>query len=661
MKPVRVAWHHGWASLWGTADPLPYTPSMSVPIQHDSSSGPEACAILVLAPQSQAREVEAALRAALPEPRIVFAGDLQRHAKALREGWRGLVIVSFDVGATAAVQALTEARAHGVRAAVAIGTDPQTQDVVLAMRSGADDFVPARRLAELGPVASRLLDQATRSAPAASRGSTGRVAGRQASLVLDECWMVKACDTEFHAVLGYEAGEVAGRPVDILFEGVPGGAEMVHRLRSGPPDEPLRIDTWMRRRDGLHMWAEVTCMRDVAADAPTVFTLSIRDATLHYRASRSLRHQADLAAARSEGRNLFIGSVAHELRAALAPISTAATILERQRQIPAVQDKLVRIVRRNVAAAARLVEDLLEFSTRRASKMVLRPTMVDLHQLLMDCAEPAREQAALGGIGLKLQFGSSQALAQVEADGDRIRQVVTNLLGNALKFTPAGGSVTLRTAAEPDTFSIEVSDTGVGVHASLLPFIFDPFEQGGIETTQRHGGFGLGLAISRDIAEQHGGELVAWSAGQDCGTTFRLTLPRRNLARTPASTAAPSSGLNVLYVEDNLDAADAMRYALSTIGWSMLHATTCAEARALFALRADTIDVVLADLGLPDGSGLDLGPEMSRHVPVVALTAYGAPLALDGFAGQLIKPAEISEVQRALAKAVSMQRQADFA
>jgi PAS domain S-box-containing protein len=626
---------------------------MSVPVQHIGSSAMEPCAILVHAPQPQSSDIESALRSVLPQARVRVAQDAQASGLALRDPNWDLVIVSLDADPAGGLESLAQARARTTAALLAVGTNPRTADVVAAMRAGADDFLPWDRAAELGHVAAGLVAQ---HEPLASSASEAALPGQQATLVFDASWRVSACNAEVGAVLGYEPHEVIGQPVAVLFDGVPGGAAMAERLRSLAARETLRDETWMRRRDGLHMRAEITA-RNMAPDgSPVQFGLAVHDATLHYRASHSLRHQADLAAAGTAGRNLFIGSVAHELRAALAPISTSAVILERQRQPAEMQDKLVRIVRRNVTAAARLVEDLLEFSTRTARKMVLRPTLVDLHQLLMECTEPARQQAALGGIQFKLQFGSSQTLSQVLADADRIRQVVANLLGNALKFTPAGGSVTLRTSAEPDAFCIEVSDTGVGVDPAVLPFIFDPFEQGGIEMTQRHGGFGLGLAVSAAIAEQHGGQLVAWSAGQGCGTTFRLTLPRRRLAPARGSDAAPSSGLNVLYVEDNRDAADAMRYALGTIGWSMLHASTCAQARELFARRAGDIDVVLADLGLPDGSGLDLGPEMCAQVPVVALTAYGAPLALKGFADQLIKPAEISEVQRALAKAVAMRR-----
>lgn len=615
--------------------------------------------VLVLAPRLQASTVDNVLRSALPQALIAWVEQAQDYHDALRGSVWDLVVVSFDMGTDAALQALRDASASMAGAVVCFGGSLRTSDVVAAMRLGADDVIGWDKLADLGPVSAQLIQRGARGAPAPAASPTDiALASMHPMLVLDEHGIVTACNPDVCAVLERDASDLVGRPLRTLFEAVPGGEELLARLQSASDDTPLRDEGWMLRGDGLHMRAELTRMPDIGqVGGPVMHGLIVRDVTLQYRAGHALRQQAEHAAVTSAGRSLFIGSVAHELRAALAPISTSAMILGQQRQPADLHDKLVRIVRRNVKAAARLVEDLLEFSTRTAGKMVLRPTVVDLHQMLVECTESAREQAAASDIHFKLQFGSSPELSEVAVDEDRIRQVITNLLGNALKFTPPGGSVTLRTSGDAQTFRIEVSDTGVGIDPAVLPFIFDPFEQGGLEMTQRHGGFGLGLAISLEIAQQHGGHIVALSDGPGRGTTFRMTLPRHS--DVSASTASASSpGLKVLYVEDNADAADAMRYALGTIGWSMLHAPTCAAARELFARDAQNIDVVLADLGLPDGSGLSLGRELGGQVPVVAITAYGAPLALDGFADQLIKPAEISVVQRALGKAVAMHRSA---
>lgn len=384
--------------------------------------------------------------------------------------------------------------------------------------------------------------------------------------------------------------------------------------------------------------------------------LTVRDATLQYRASQSLRGQADAAADATMARNLFLGSVAHELRAALSPISTSAMLLERQRLDPGRHERLVGIIQRNTALAARLLEDLLTFSTVSENKLLMRPQQVDLHGLLLECTDAMRQQVTAAGVGLRLECLASKEQALVHCDPDRIRQVLVNLLGNALKFTPAGGSILVQTGCGAEGFWISVADTGIGIDPAALPFIFDPFEQGGGEVTGRFGGFGLGLAICAAIASQHGGAVTAASAGPGRGATFRLCLPADgDRPETVERGAREPVALHVLYVEDNEDAADAMRYALNTLGWTMAHASTCASARALVAAEEDAFDVILADLGLPDGSGLELGVELGERLPLVALTAYGAPLAMQGFVSQLIKPAEIVEVQRALLKAVAVQ------
>ena len=306
----------------------------------------------------------------------------------------------------------------------------------------------------------------------------------QAMVALDRDWVITACNAGVQPVLGHEPSQLVGLPLARLFDDHALPGSLFQRLTSAARSGQARESGWMQRRDGLLMWAEVTSVPDLDAQgAASRYCLFIRDATLEHRASGALRVQADAAAARAASRNLFIGSVAHELRAALAPISTAAAIMERQAPEPAMQQKLAGIVRRNAASAARLVEDLLEFSTLSARKLVLRPTLVDLHRVVGDCVDAARPLAIAAGLHLELALDAGDA--HLHADADRIRQVVTNLLGNAVKFTPAGGRVFVRTSATATDFTIEVADTGAGIEPGLLPFMFDPFEQGGGEVTGR--------------------------------------------------------------------------------------------------------------------------------------------------------------------------------
>lgn len=488
-------------------------------------------------------------------------------------------------------------------------------------------------------------------------GALGWLAQREAMVLLDERWIITGCSRGVAAVLGYEARDLVGQPVEALCVGIPDSLASLGRLRAWRGAQPFRDSAWMLRRDGLRLWAEMTCVADEAVDGPPPrYCLTVRDATLQYRASRSMRSQADAATAATQARNLFLGSIAHELRAALAPISTSALLLERQALEPGRHLRHLAIIRRNAATAARLLEDLLTFSTASENKLPLRLAETDLHALLAECVEAARQHPGAADLELVLEFAAPRLEARLRCDPDRIRQVLMNLLGNACKFTPAGGSVFVRTASVAEGFLIEVTDTGVGIDPAALPFIFNPFEQGGANVTSRYGGFGLGLAICAAIARQHGGSIAASSAGRGRGTTLRLCLPPGTSTEFRAPEPRSPAGLHVLYVEDSQDAADAMRYALGTLGWTMTHADTCASARDLVHQRAASFDVILADLGLPDGSGLELGSELCRQLPVVALSAYGAPMGMQGFADQLIKPAEIAEVQRSLLQAVSVRR-----
>lgn len=480
-------------------------------------------------------------------------------------------------------------------------------------------------------------------------------------LVFDEHWIATDCSGGAVTVLGYDRLQALGRPLEAFFPDSPETQDLLVRMRAAADSGPFHDSGWMLRGDGLLLWAEIACVAETGADGQVRrHCLAVRDTTLQYRARQALRMRADAAAAATSVRNLFLESIAQELRASLEPISTSATLLGRQPLEPFRHEQLVDIIQRNIASASRLLEDLLTFSTVSENRMPLRMAQVSLDRVVTDCVYAAQQQAIAARVDLRVELSATPADGHLRCDPVRIRQVVTNLLGNAIKATPPRGTVWVRTGCTAEGVHVEVADTGKGIDPAALPFIFEPFEpsepsgQGGPTLTDRHGGFGLGLAVCAAIARQHGGHLAASSAGLGLGASFRLSLPRED-ARPVSAQQAPRepAALHVLYVEDNPDAADAMRYALTTLGWTMTHAATCARARELVHEGEGAFDVMLADLGLPDGSGLELGNELCRHLPVVALTAYGAPLAMEGFASQLIKPAEVADVQRALVKAVA--------
>jgi CheY-like chemotaxis protein len=252
----------------------------------------------------------------------------------------------------------------------------------------------------------------------------------------------------------------------------------------------------------------------------------------------------------------------------------------------------------------------------------------------------------------------------VNADPARLQQVFWNLIKNAVKFTPSGGLITIRTRNEDDghmresRLVVELSDTGIGIEPEVLPTIFDPFQQGETTITRKYGGLGLGLAICRGIVEAHGGSLVVESPGKDMGATFRLmlkALPRSAIegeftpdegVRKPE--APPPSSLRILVVEDEPATRRLMARLLGGLGHTVMTAGTIAT-----ALEADEFDLIVSDIGLPDGSGLDLMQQVVARrgpIPAIALTGYGMEEDIRrsqeaGFTAHLTKPIDFAKLE----------------
>jgi len=243
-----------------------------------------------------------------------------------------------------------------------------------------------------------------------------------------------------------------------------------------------------------------------------------------------------------------------------------------------------------------------------------------------------------------------------------MQQVLWNVIRNAIKFTPRGGRILLRSACDGGDFSLSCTDSGIGIAGHALPRIFSPFEQAEPEVSHRYGGLGLGLAIAQGLMQQHGGCIRAHSDGRGSGSTFIISLP---LAGAPQAAQPPSRDeqsptahlqRRVLLVEDNEDAAMALAMCLEEYGYVVHHVGTCAAALAV--ARSASFDAVLTDLGLPDGSGIEVGKALSPALPVVALSGYGSEQDLRrsaeaGFAAHLVKPADPAEVHAKLTEVLT--------
>ena len=331
--------------------------------------------------------------------------------------------------------------------------------------------------------------------------------------------------------------------------------------------------------------------------------------------------------------------MSHELRTPLNPILLAVTaMLERPEEGEQLRATL-EMVRQNVNLQARLIDDLLDVMRIVRGKMPLHWEVADGHRLINQAIQVCQSEVLAKKIRIELDLSALEH--HVNADPARLQQVFWNLIKNALKFTPAGGVVTIRTRNEHDghaperQFIVEVCDTGIGIEPHVLPAIFDAFQQGETTITRKYGGLGLGLAICRGIIEAHGGSILALSEGKNRGATFRVVLKALSntvvegdtqLGSTAAAAAQAGSpvSLRLLVVEDEPATLRLMARLLRGLGHTVTTAGTIAA--AIEASDTSEFDLIISDIGLPDGSGLDLMRAVAaRHgpVPAIALTGYG--------------------------------------
>jgi PAS domain S-box-containing protein len=604
-----------------------------------------------------------------PRAALTVVVDEAGFAAALARGGWDAILSDYEIPGFSGSHALQMAREARPRTPFIFVSGVIGEDNAVEMlKRGATDYVSKSRLSRLPVVLERALQEVSerdgRSRAEARLREADAMYARvvdalrdYAVILLDARGGIQSWNGAARDMFGFEADEVLGRSAELLF--VPDDraagalqAEMQAALRDGSASG----ERWLLRRDGLHMRADGVLTPLHADDrAHTGFCRIVRDVTQQYRSAEALRAAKEQAEQANLAKDRFLAVLSHELRTPLTPIVTATHLLERCAQVPTAQQHLLPMIRRNVALEARLIDDLLDVAAISAGKVRLNPTVVDMHHVVDRVGDMLGDLLEQGGLTLVQELHAEHPL--VQADEARMQQVVWNLVRNSIKFTPAGGRIVLRTASAGGHLLLECIDTGIGIEAEALPRIFTPFEQGDRDMARRYGGLGLGLAIARGLAAEHGGQLSAHSAGRGQGATFTLKLRVLDHAAAAASTMQPPLALadaqdcRLLLVEDNVDAAQALMELLQSYGYVVSHAASCAQAFA--AAREARFDVVLTDLGLPDGSGIDVGRALSGSMPVVALSGYGASpdlqrSAMAGFSGHLVKPAGPEAIHRAL-------------
>ena len=336
----------------------------------------------------------------------------------------------------------------------------------------------------------------------------------------------------------------------------------------------------------------------------------------------------------------FLATLSHELRTPLNAVLGYARMLKSGIITEDKMPQALDVIERNATSLTQIVEDVLDVSRIISGKVRLRVQAVTLPTVLKDSI--ATVQPAADAKGVTIETAIDAGVASVSGDPDRLQQVIWNLVSNAVKFTPAGGRVTVRLREVDDQAEICVMDTGAGIAPGFLPHIFERFRQADSTTTRRHGGLGLGLAIARHIVEMHGGTIDAHSEGEGKGSTFRVCLPlaKGHRNRPTARRAAPPAlqqaeveasqdlnGYRILAVDDDEDALIMLKHILESAGASVRTAVSGEE--AMKQLQSDRPDVMIADLGMPMMDGFELIKRLRqsqnpllRRMPAVALTAY---------------------------------------
>ncbi|MBN3921745.1 MAG: response regulator [Nostoc sp. NMS4] len=334
----------------------------------------------------------------------------------------------------------------------------------------------------------------------------------------------------------------------------------------------------------------------------------------------------------------FLAVLSHELRTPLNAILGWSKLLQTRRLDQKKTSEALATIERNATLQVQLIEDLLDISRILQGKLTLNITKINLKSTVLSALETMQLAAETKLIEVNTVF--EPGVGQIMGDSTRLQQVVWNLLSNAIKFTPRGGKVEVRLQEADGYTQIIVSDTGKGISADFLPFVFDYFRQADSTSTRNFGGLGLGLAIVRNIIEMHGGTVQADSLGDGKGAIFSVNLPllldesprlanQQSYPGFLATNSLPLNGIRVLVVDDDTDSRDFIAFVLEQDGAFVMAVSSADE--ALQTLAEIKLDVLVSDISMPDIDGYMLihqvrtrTPEQGGQIPAIALTAFAS-------------------------------------
>jgi signal transduction histidine kinase len=396
-------------------------------------------------------------------------------------------------------------------------------------------------------------------------------------------------------------------------------------------DEPIGAigAYWAQTHVATHEEQQIL---QVMANAAALALRNIElDSDLHrsIEREREARRRAERS---NELKDDFLATLSHELRTPLHVVQSWIWQLNRNEQPPALK-KALEVIERNVALQSRLVEDLLDVSRASTGRLQLNAGLVDLAAACLSVVEVLRLSARAKNIQLDVQQETSTF---IWGDAERVRQILWNVLNNAIKFTPNDGRIVLKISRGNRRACVVVEDTGIGVEPQFLPFMFDRFRQADPSSTRRFGGMGLGLTIVKELVQLHGGSVRASSRGKDLGTSVTLEFPVPAVLDQPgtwlrgrAGVEPPQArldGVSILIVDDEPDVLATLEGILRHHGAEVLTAASADEALRL--LDQHTPTVLVSDLAMPGRDGFDLMravralPTPARQVPAAVLSAY---------------------------------------
>jgi PAS domain S-box-containing protein len=461
--------------------------------------------------------------------------------------------------------------------------------------------------------------------------------------------------------LGHRIGDVLpGLPRQAL-------EPLARVFRTGEPVERVEVRGRTPASPGERCW-EMSYYPVAAGDEPVFGVAAVVHEVTEWRRAEAERETLlrDAERARTEAESAsrakdeFLAVLSHELRAPLQGVLGWVSLLRDRRLDTTQQMRALQAIERSTRLQTQLINDLLDVSRIISGNLAIDSRPVELAATVREAIDQHRPSASVAGITLDASVADCGITV---GDPERLQQVLGNVLSNAIKFTPQGGTVTVRCERDGSDVVIVVEDTGEGIAPTFLPLIFERFRQADSSTSRRHGGLGLGLAIARRLVELHGGEIRAESEGIGRGARFTIRLP----AREPAEATSPSScddedgplsGRRVLVVEDDADAREAISLALTLEGATVTEAGTADEALAQVGRLQP--DAVVSDLSMPGKDGYALLAQLRARgvsAPAIAVSGLAAPedrarALTAGFSAHVAKPVEVDLLLRTLVRLV---------